>query len=192
MRAPGSPPVARLVWTKLRSTTRPTRCLPLRIGTRLGEVVMSTKRFGLALCATRSGLSGCGLGYRVEAHAIARAEYLALSQWTKGGSGFRWLSHDAEVRPVPFRLQDRRLPLPGQILEAGGSRPAPRGTLDAGGRRFEPRTAHLRRIRSRSEATRRTCPSPHLPMAAGIAENPQRRRGSPRWRMIRTEQRLNE
>jgi hypothetical protein len=32
----------------------------------------------------------------------------------------RWTLRDTQLRPVLFRLQDRRLPLPGQILEASG------------------------------------------------------------------------
>src|SRR5215204_2872781 len=38
---------------------------------------------------------------------------------------------DAQRRPLLFRLQDRRLPLPRQILQSWRPRAAPRGTLDA-------------------------------------------------------------
>jgi hypothetical protein len=38
----------------------------------------------------------------------------------RGQADFGGWSHDAELRPVPFCLQDRRLPFPRQILEGGG------------------------------------------------------------------------
>jgi hypothetical protein len=41
---------------------------------------------------------------------------------------------EPQLRPVLLCLQDRRLPLPRQILKGGGPRAAPHGTLDAEGR----------------------------------------------------------
>jgi hypothetical protein len=43
---------------------------------------------------------------------------------TTGEPGLRWralgVAHEPQLRPVLFRLQDRRLSLAGQVLEAVG------------------------------------------------------------------------